>query len=339
MPEMSTRYSALSENDVYRLFLTPSWGKLNFDDRHAALQELEIRMARRTGRKPCRVNIVTHQDSPNVVTRGYFDPSDGTINLNAKFLEPTGFYLKSGFTVAKAIATLIHEGRHAYQYEMTDQKRFGDKAVMRWNVNQYTYISTGDPRWSSVVRNPDQRMALYFFQPVERDARQFESREFRRIYRTLYKLTGTEDPALKKGLEIMLETKRLEFDKARTYLTPEVLDRVEKHIALTHREQFRGDRDYRALLAAHGMDSETSMGILDELRGILQHPEWQDRYCDGLDDMGLDDLSDLDEFDTERIEASEMPDLNELLRELLDGGPGGSDKPDQGGWKENRRGM
>jgi hypothetical protein len=116
-----------------------------------ALQDAESGIASLVGRPALPV-------LPAPLDAGEFGLCDGdSIWVNEDYLEP-------GFN-RQMIKTIVHEGRHAYQYHACNNPAFhGDAAeveVWRWNFNHYI-------KWKD---NP----AKYISQPVEADAFAYEN--------------------------------------------------------------------------------------------------------------------------------------------------------------------
>lgn len=336
MNEINTRYSELAELDVYKLFLGATWERMDSDERLAALQELEIRMARRMGRTPRPVLRMKSEPADGYVCMGCFTPGRKTISINELFLTPNPIY-GDGFSAAKAIDTIIHEGRHAYQHEMTeDESRLDDPEIMKWRANQIAYI-----RGEGIIGIPrSAQQAMYAFQPIERDARQFAAQEFRRIYRTLYREMGYEDDSLKLGLDEMLRDKQHEFDNLMK-VKPSQMNRFDMYAGTALAVMGRRDKKLQARLIQHGMNSKMDPHVFDDVREILDHPEWAQRFCDGLDDMGLDDFSDMDDMKVKVEDAffQDTPSLEALMQEMLDSRPVSGGLTEQSPWKEKRRGL
>jgi hypothetical protein len=90
----------------------------------------------------------------------------------------------------EVIDTIIHEGRHAYQHYNTDVKTIHESMseVMTWYENfyspEYQYYHSGTqkviiPYNDGTMHDVDFR--LYYYQPVEIDARNFAADVMKRL--------------------------------------------------------------------------------------------------------------------------------------------------------------
>lgn len=330
---MKTKYNQLREQEVYELFCGPSWDAMDEDSRLQALQELELRMAARQHREPYAVRLVPEDmDRPNL--QGFFN--EEAIYLNRRFMSAKGFLAKT-YSAAQALDTLIHEGRHAFQAsQIQDVENLKDREKMIWRCNYSAYI--GAPRSKT-------QFCLYAFQPIERDARRFAAQELKRIYRHIVQATGHEDPKLREGIEVIRLIKQREYQLACQRLKPRMIDAAETAISSMFALRERKNPEVMALAREHGLDWKNGgEGLLSELREMLAHPEWADRYLDGLDDLQLDDFSDLEELDDGNgfdddgeDDLDGLDSLQALAARLMDRFQ--KDGPDPGGWKEGRRGI
>ena len=79
----------------------------------------------------------------------------------------------------EVIDTIIHEGRHAYQHYNVDKKLIHESAsvVATWRENfydpKYQYYNSGSCIIPVKGRLQDVGFRLYYYQPVEIDARNF----------------------------------------------------------------------------------------------------------------------------------------------------------------------
>lgn len=152
-----------------------NWTSLSLDERKEVLTYIENQIAIIEHRPPLIVDIELM--SPDCM--GYQDSSSNRIVINS-------YYLIQNTSLAhrEIIDTIIHEGRHAYQHYNVDVHLIHESGaeVNSWRENFYDpqygyYHSTGqkiyipsDKGWQIY---PDFR--LYYYQPVEIDARNFAS--------------------------------------------------------------------------------------------------------------------------------------------------------------------
>lgn len=147
-----------------------NWKNLTLEQRKELLNTIEYRIAQIEHRPPLPIKV--EKMASNVF--GYQDSYNKLIALNSKFVMSD-----SKEAYKDVIDTIIHEGRHAYQHYNVDQKCVHDSLseVNTWRENFY------DPKYryysgnTLVVIGPnkvgDVGFRLYYYQPVEIDARNF----------------------------------------------------------------------------------------------------------------------------------------------------------------------
>ena len=150
-----------------------NWCNLSLEERAHLLNQIEVKIAEIEHRPPLDVEV-HDMDSK---TLGYQDSTNNKIALNSLYVnsnDPTSH--------REVIDTIIHEGRHAYQHYNVDVKTIHESwsEVQSWKENFYDpnykyYTSTGNwvliPFNDGRIHNVDFR--LYYYQPVEIDARDF----------------------------------------------------------------------------------------------------------------------------------------------------------------------
>lgn len=149
-----------------------NWKKLNLEQRKELLNSIEYQIAKIEHRLPLPIKV--EKMASNVF--GYQDSYNKLIALNSKFVMSD-----SKEAYKDVLDTIIHEGRHAYQHYNVDKKCVHDSLseVNTWRENFY------DPKYkyyngsSVVVIGPNKvgnvGFRLYYYQPVEIDARNFAS--------------------------------------------------------------------------------------------------------------------------------------------------------------------
>lgn len=150
-----------------------NWNKLSLEQKTEVLNRIEQYVAAIEHRPPLKVNL--EQMKPR--TLGYQCESEHRIALNTMYVASNNPNVHR-----EVIDTIIHEGRHAYQHYNVDVKLIHESGaeVATWRENfhdpryQY-YQSTGQkvliPYNDGRLHNVDFR--LYYYQPVEIDARNF----------------------------------------------------------------------------------------------------------------------------------------------------------------------
>lgn len=135
-------------------FKEAKWENLTPAKRQTVLEKLEKKMAKRAGRPVLPISIVTDKDW---YCYGMFESSGGKEILHLNMLLISRVDLRF-----QAMATVLHEGRHATQHFISknDPAWFQFKA-RRWKKNMNNYISSREDK------------NLYLMQEVERDAQLF----------------------------------------------------------------------------------------------------------------------------------------------------------------------
>lgn len=143
------------------------WESASFSERLNALQKLEDYQARQQGRYRYEVKAF-EPDDPGYKGLFVLDDNEleGTIYVNQEHIADSGFQYE-------AINTVLHEGRHAYQFFSADRGLHHDPfEEERWIVNSANYVNPSD-------------YVKYFFQPMERDAHYFSREEMNRVFSVL----------------------------------------------------------------------------------------------------------------------------------------------------------
>lgn len=138
------------------------WSSLEDSEKVEVLQTIENRMAFESGRLPCPVVgqwLYTGEDG---IVLGSYSRDTQTIYINTSQFVPESKY---GKDPDRIITTCIHEGRHAYQNQVTNgfitHENAEEAEIWKDNLSEDNYISYQE--------NP----VAYYMQPVEVDARSF----------------------------------------------------------------------------------------------------------------------------------------------------------------------
>lgn len=133
------------------------WKELSPEDRLNVLQELESNIADIAHREECPISTKELGEGHY----GYFDPNLKTITINSELFESDSFK-----DYKECLDTVIHEGRHAYQYYNLNERevhpREGD--LTNWKLNEFEY-GYQDAETCG--------FKAYYMQPQEADARAF----------------------------------------------------------------------------------------------------------------------------------------------------------------------
>lgn len=150
-----------------------NWSKLSLEQKTEVLNKIEQHVAAIEHRPALKVEI--EQMKPR--TLGYQNDAEHKIALNT-------MYVSSNNPGAhrEVLDTIIHEGRHAYQHYNVEVKNIHESGaeVATWRENFYEpkyryYQSTGQKiiiPYNDGSRH-DVDFRLYYYQPVEIDARNF----------------------------------------------------------------------------------------------------------------------------------------------------------------------
>ena len=128
-------------------------------------EKVEKKQSKKLKRPTLPVVVNTH---PTCSYFGMFETLDGKqlLHINVKLLEDPSLRFH-------ALETILHEGRHAYQYNIIKNKkiRFYEFKKKRWKRNYSGYItSTEDP-------------LFYSMQPIERDAQKYAIKQMSKFKR------------------------------------------------------------------------------------------------------------------------------------------------------------
>lgn len=149
-----------------------NWTKLSLEQRKELLNRIEQQIAEIEHRPPLPIDVEKMKAS----TFGYQSNYYHKIALNSLYV---GSNSKNDYL--EVIDTIIHEGRHAYQHYNVDKKLIHDSAsiVNTWRENfydpKYQYYNSGSCIIPVKGRLQDVGFRLYYYQPVEIDARNFAS--------------------------------------------------------------------------------------------------------------------------------------------------------------------
>ena len=154
-------------------FKLENWSKLTLEERAEVLNKVEQRIAAIEHRPPLKVQL--EQLGPRHL--GYQCAAQHKIALNSLYVMSNDPRMHR-----EVIDTIVHEGRHAYQHYNVDVKLIHESGseVATWRQNFYNpkfqyYHSTGHKIMIpfSDGKQYDVDFRLYYYQPVETDARNF----------------------------------------------------------------------------------------------------------------------------------------------------------------------
>lgn len=139
------------------------WQELDIDEKERVLQNLEAKIAQIEGRVPCEVRI-EHMEGKH----GYAIPARGLIVISSS---DASVETISG--LREVVDTVVHEGRHAYQY----QNVYG----VRTEMNDAKYNGWVSNYASGYLTAEEYGMKAYLSQPLEADAWAFAERTVSQI--------------------------------------------------------------------------------------------------------------------------------------------------------------
>ena len=215
-------------DDVIVRFERDQWNAMTREERLATMQEFENRVAAEQGRPPMQVYVMSEEDVADMEGTVGYQRSEGPnpgLYLHPDYFEADESLIPgmNEFAPFLAMATLLHEGRHAWQRyvvasgdENVDQNL---RAMMELNFIDY-----------------DSETAAYFVQPIEMDARRYALDMLMQIGDRLEEIEGEANPDMlittlkryaeeqdyaatvkadvgEEQLELMNELARLRFDQ------------------------------------------------------------------------------------------------------------------------------
>ena len=151
------------------------WCTLSLEQKAELLNEMEKNIAAIEHRPALKVELENMEPR----SFGYQDEYNHKIVLNSRLVG-----VNSAAMHREVIDTIVHEGRHAYQHYNVDVKMIHESSseVKTWEQNfydpEYQYYQSGSqkiliPYHDGSIHDVDYR--LYYYQPVEIDARNFAS--------------------------------------------------------------------------------------------------------------------------------------------------------------------
>ena len=141
---------------VYNKFKWRNWRKYSPGRRQRIIEKVEKKQAKKLHRPVLPVVVNTSPDCPYF---GMFETNrkdKQILHINLKLLTEPALRFH-------ALETILHEGRHAYQYNVISKKkvRFFEFRKKKWKQNYAGYISSREDH------------LFYTVQPIERDAQKY----------------------------------------------------------------------------------------------------------------------------------------------------------------------
>ncbi len=141
---------------VYNKFKFKSWAKMSPGKRQIILEKVEKKQSKKL-KRPTLPVVINHD--PNWNCYGAF-----TVSANGKKILYLSISLIEDVSLRyHALETILHEGRHAYQFEQITKKKIGffNFKAKKWKENYSGYINSAEDK------------LVYSLQPVERDAQKY----------------------------------------------------------------------------------------------------------------------------------------------------------------------
>lgn len=188
MPNMEKLDAFIGKLDV------KVWDRQSPAERLALLQEFENIMAETEHREALHIRVISkeqYEQSPN--TMGYFNGKD--IYLNPRYLTAKSLVAGSvsSFSIAQALGTIAHEGRHAWQHYVIDHPELqmvDEKTRLLMQANFTGYFSPAEREDDPMVL---EKHTLYEAQLIELDARRFQKQTISYIAQKLAEKNGVPD--------------------------------------------------------------------------------------------------------------------------------------------------
>ena len=141
--------------NVYNKFKLRNWRRYNHGKRQRIIEKIEKIQAKKLHRPVLPVVVNT---DPNCPYYGMFENNHKkqVLHINLKLITDPSLRFH-------ALETILHEGRHAYQYNIINHKkvRFYEFRKKRWKQNYSGYITSAEDK------------LFYSMQPIERDAQRY----------------------------------------------------------------------------------------------------------------------------------------------------------------------
>lgn len=148
---------------VYNKFKLKHWSKLSSGKRQRVIEKIEEIQSKKLSRPKLPVVVNTKQ---NCSYYGSFETINGKqiLNINLNLLTDPSLRFH-------ALETVLHEGRHAYQYNVIRNKKlkFFEFKKRRWQQNYSGYITSAEDN------------LVYGMQPIERDAQKYAIKKMLRL--------------------------------------------------------------------------------------------------------------------------------------------------------------
>lgn len=301
-----TKYESVSNSKLFAMLRNEQWSKLGKLARLQVLQEFENRAAAEQGRSALRV-VPFNPKGRFANILGFYAYGNEKVGrylfLNRNFLnKDPGKVLM--YSPGQAVATLLHEGRHAYQHAVADGKISDPDDNLRkiWGMNFGCYQSP---------KNTPESDMLYVHQEVEADARRFAMNQLEKIYDQFRSAGYPEDSGIAAALREIKNREYMYQEMGKKFLSVDKLNRVDELMRARYNTTHPFER----------VDKQTAFGGIREL---LDGNDWvfdenaNEIAADARIGMAesLEDLVDLLLGDDDELDGSveKLDDLKEMFR-------------------------
>jgi hypothetical protein len=151
------------------------WKQMPLDKRVQLLQDLENDQAGKSGRSPYTVKPVAMERLRQC----------GSAKHDKRQIHVNEAHIRNNNLEFIAIDTVLHEGRHAYQRDVVENriKHLNSEQAQIWKENADVYVN-----------NSEKMFLVYYNQPLERDAQDYAYNELNKIAEKLEQQYGPIEP-------------------------------------------------------------------------------------------------------------------------------------------------
>lgn len=201
-------------------FTENNWSAMSPAQRLQALQRLENHFAQSFGRPALEIREIPPQQS-QAGLMGFYKHNERRMYIHPRFLQNPNLAL-TNYSASDAVLTVLHEGRHGFQFHASanGSSRVPRSQLTEWAMNHCRYFG-----YSS--GSSESAMALYYFQPVEMDARRFARENVEEFARRIAVLTGRCDNVFRRTLDTDRRNEAYVLSLGRRALSPELLNRAD----------------------------------------------------------------------------------------------------------------
>lgn len=276
-----------------------NWSKLSLEQKTEVLNRIEQHVASIEHRPALKVELEPMKPR----TLGYQSASEHKIALNSMYVASNNPGVHR-----EVLDTIIHEGRHAYQHYNVDVRNIHESGaeVATWRENFYDpryqyYHSTGQKiiiPYNDGSRH-DVDFRLYYYQPVEIDARNFAKDVMNRL---------EEKGIIVKGEENCSELETTSKDNFHSSKANEGISfkggaNIQENLSKLPAPNVEFTEETKAVIEFHRKMENNEVGVNDELLGTTEgYPVWDNIHDKFFKPTVIDDqIKVYKDFGTERL--------------------------------------